>query len=286
MSLRVVRPGPLTLVQDDGRPGLASQGVGPSGAFDRRALHQGRTLVGDADQPTAGLEVLGGGLVLEATADHVVAVTGAVGPVLVDDVPVDHGRALRLRRGRRLTVGPFDLGLRGYVAVGGGFDVAPTLGSRSTDVLGGLGPDAPRAGDVLDVGTPHGPPPVLPPVPPLLTPRTTTVDLVPGPRDDWFTADALATFLGTAWTVSDRSDRVGVRLDGPPLERTRDDELPSEACVRGSVQVTSAGLPVVLGPDHPVTGGYPVIGVVTRAGVDRLAQVRPGEPVRFRRTTR
>ncbi len=286
MSLRVVRPGALTLVEDDGRPGLAGQGVGPSGAFDRRALHQARTLVGDDGTTTAVLEVLGGGLVLEATAVHLVAVTGAVGPVLVDGVTVDHGRAVRLQVGQQLVVAPFDVGLRAYVSVAGGVDAPATLGSRSADVLARLGPDAVAAGDLLDVGDPAAAPPLLPPVPSLLTPGVTTVEVVLGPRDDWFTTAALGTLLGTGWTVSERSDRIGVRLDGPPLERAVEGELASEPCVRGSVQVTSAGLPVVLGPDHPVTGGYPVVGVVTASGVDRLAQARPGDVVRFRRTTR
>jgi biotin-dependent carboxylase-like uncharacterized protein len=286
VSLRVVRPGALTLVEDDGRPGLAGQGVGPSGAFDRRALHQARTLVGDAGTATAALEVLGGGLVLEATADHVVAVTGAVGPVLVDGVTVDHGRAVVLRAGQQLAVAPFDVGLRAYVSVAGGIDAPATLGSRSADVLARLGPDALAAGDLLDVGPTSAAPPDLPPVPSLLTPGVTTVDVLLGPRDDWFTTAALGAFLGAGWTVSERSDRVGVRLDGPPLGRAVEGELPSEPCVRGSVQVTSAGLPVVLGPDHPVTGGYPVVAVVTASGVDRLAQARPGDVVRFRRTVR
>ncbi|WP_311208852.1 MULTISPECIES: biotin-dependent carboxyltransferase family protein [unclassified Aeromicrobium] len=289
MSLVVVHPGPLTLVQDDGRPGMAAQGVGAAGAFDRRALHQARTLVGDASG-TAVLEALGGGLELRATSEHVVAVTGAVGPVLVDGAPVEHGRAVRLGAGRHLAVAPFGHGLRGYVAVAGGIDVPSTLGSRSADTLSRLGPPALSAGDELAVGEPLQDPPDVAPVPSLLTPGTTTVDVVLGPRDDWFTPDALAAFLGTGWVVSERSDRIGVRLDHRApgrtgLERAVDGELPSEPCVRGSVQVTSAGLPVVLGPDHPVTGGYPVIGVVTGRGLDRLAQVRPGETVRFRRHT-
>ncbi len=120
MSLTVISAGPLTLVEDDGRPGLASQGVGPSGAFDRRATHQARALVGDAGRGTAVLEVLGGGLVLRADAAHVVAVTGAVGPVLVDATPVDHGRPLVLRAGQVLELGGVEVGLRAYVAVGGG----------------------------------------------------------------------------------------------------------------------------------------------------------------------
>ncbi|WP_372521370.1 biotin-dependent carboxyltransferase family protein [Aeromicrobium sp.] len=282
MSLTVVSAGPLTLVQDDGRPGLASQGVGPSGAFDRRAMHQARALVGDAGLGTAVLEALGGGLVLRADAVHTLCVTGAVGPLHVDATPVDHGRPLRLRAGEVLHVGDPVVGLRTYVAVAGGLGVPPTLGSRSTDVLARLGPDPLADGDVLDVGRSR-PLPDTRPVPALLTPGTTTVDVVLGPRDDWFTRTALAGLLGTAWTVSARSDRIGVRLDGLPLERAVDGELASEPVVRGSVQVTSAGLPVVLGPDHPVTGGYPVVGVVTADGVDRLAQARPGDTVRFRR---
>ncbi len=282
MTLTVVSAGPLTLVQDDGRPGLASQGVGPSGAFDRRATHQARALVGDAGRGTAVLEALGGGLALRADGDHALCVTGAVGPLHVDGTPVDHGRPLRLRAGQLLQVGDPVVGLRTYVAVAGGLDLPSTLGSRSTDVLARLGPDPLADGDVLRVGTPRPLPDTLP-VPPLLTPGTTTVDVVLGPRDDWFTHAALAGFLGTAWTVSARSDRIGVRLEGAPLERAVDGELASEPVVRGSVQVTSAGLPVVLGPDHPVTGGYPVVGVVTADGVDRLAQARPGDTVRFRR---
>lgn len=281
MSLRVVAPGPLTLVQDAGRPGLAAQGVGASGAFDRSATAQLHALLGDGPD-AAVLEVLGGGLVLEAEADHRLAVTGGVGPVLVDGAPAHHGRVLHLHRGQRLEIGALTLGLRAYVGVAGGLDVPATLGSRSSDLMSGLGPARLAAGDRLDVGEARRSIDVEE-VPALLTPGVTSVDVVLGPRHDWFTDAAVQTFLSTAWGVSDRSDRIGVRLDGPALERTVPEELPSEPCVRGSIQVTTSGQPVVLGPDHPVTGGYPVVAVVTDDHVDRLAQVRPGETVRFRR---
>jgi biotin-dependent carboxylase-like uncharacterized protein len=166
--------------------------------------------------------------------------------------------------------------------VAGGVQVHPVLGSRSTDTLSGLGPAKLAAGDVLEVGQP-GHPPDVEDVPALLTSGMTVVDAVPGPRDDWFTGDAVRAFFSAQWSVSTHSDRIGVRLDGPALERATTDELPSEPCIRGSVQVVSEGLPVVLGPDHPVTGGYPVIAVVVDAHVDRLAQVRPGDVVRFAR---
>ena len=281
MTLLVVEPGYLTLVQDAGRPGLGAQGVGASGAFDRAAMRQVHALLGDPPE-AAVLEVLAGGLRVRAETDHRLAVTGGIGPVHVDGKRVEHGRAFVVHEGQEVAIGPIELGLRAYVGVAGGVLVDSVLGSRSADTMSGLGPAMLTAGDVLEVGTPAHAAEVED-VPALLTSGATTVAAVPGPRDDWFTDDAVRTFFSTAWTVSPRSDRIGVRLEGPALEREVTDELPSEPCVRGSVQVVSAGLPVVLGPDHPVTGGYPVIAVVADDHVDRLAQVRPGEVVRFTR---
>jgi biotin-dependent carboxylase-like uncharacterized protein len=231
---------------------------------------------------TAALEVLGGGLRLRATREHVLAVTGAVGPIHVAGVPVEHGRAFVVEPGQDVSLSSFAVGLRAYVAVSGGFIAEHTLGSRATDTLSGLGPAALADGDKLPIGI--GRRPVeLPDIPALISSGVTTADVVLGPRNDWFTDAAVARFLGAGWTVSTTSNRIGVRLDGPILERSVDSELPSEPCVFGSVQVTSAGLPVVLGPDHPITGGYPVIAVVVDAHLDRLAQLRPGETLRFRR---
>lgn len=281
MTFTVVTPGPQTLVQDGGRHGHAASGVGVAGAFDRGACRQANALVGNRPDD-AVLEVLGGGLRVRAEREHTIAVTGGVGPIHVDGVAAEHGRAMVVFAGQELSVGPFAVGLRAYVAVSGGIAVKPVLGSRSTDTLSGIGPDPLAAGDVLPVGeAAHGTLDV-PDVPALLSSGTTIVDVVLGPRDDWFTPDSVAAFLHTAWTVSPMSNRVGVRLDGPPLIRVEARELPSEPCVFGSVQVTSAGQPVVLGPDHPVTGGYPVIAVVVDASLDRLAQGRPGEILRFR----
>ena len=281
MSLLVVDPGPLTLVQDAGRPGLGAQGVGASGAFDRAAMRHLHALLGDPPE-TAVLEVLAGGLKLRAEADHRLAVTGGIGPVHVDGEHVEHGRAFVVRAGQEVVVGPVELGLRSYVGVAGGVEVDLVLGSRSADTMSGLGPSKLAAGDVIAVGPPAHPAEIED-VPALLTSGVTTVSAVPGPREDWFTGDAVRTLFSAQWTVSARSDRIGVRLEGPSLEREVTDELPSEPCIRGSVQVVSAGMPVVLGPDHPVTGGYPVIAVVLDDHVDRLAQVRPGDIVRFTR---
>jgi allophanate hydrolase subunit 2 len=115
-------------------------------------------------------------------------------------------------------------------------------------------------------------------------PQHTTGELavVAGPRVDWFAPDVLDRLTAQAWTVRDASDRVGVRLDGPALERSRDGELPSEPTLPGAMQVPADGRPIVFGPDAPVTGGYPVVAVLTDAALDLAAQVRPGDAVRFR----
>lgn len=282
MSLTVVSPGMLTLIEDAGRPGFGSSGVGRSGAFDRAALRQANLLVGNAAGAPA-LEVLGGGLHLRSTREHVLAVTGAVGAVLVDGHPVEHGRSFLVSADQDVTLGTFDVGLRAYVAVGGGVLAEEVLGSSSTDTLSGLGAAPVSAGATLRCGFPAGPTLDGVDIPALIASGSTSVDIVPGPRDDWFTDSAFTLLCGSAWTVTPTSNRIGIRLNGPELERSRDGELPSEPCVFGSIQVTSAGLPVVLGPDHPVTGGYPVIAVVADRHLDRLAQLRPGETLRLRR---
>lgn len=285
-ALRVVSPGSHSLVQDLGRPGLLELGVSPSGAADRGSARQANRLVGN-HREAAVVETVLGGLELEAVGDHVVAVSGAPVPltVLQDGVgvanpPVDvpfglpHGHRLRLEHPRS--------GLRAYVAVRGGVAVPTTLGSRSTDVLAGIGPEALTGGTVLPVGPAPtsavvlGEPSRVHPGDPV------TVAVVLGPRTAWITPESLDGFLTRAWTVTDRSNRVGIRLDGEPLRRAADAELASEPTVAGAVQVPADGRPVVFLVDHPVTGGYPVIAVVTEAGLDRLAQVRPGERVCFR----
>jgi biotin-dependent carboxylase-like uncharacterized protein len=281
MSLIVEHPGARSLLQDGGRPGSAALGVSPSGAFDRHARRQANTLLGNTDE-AAAIEVLLGGLILTATAEHTVSVTGAVGPITIDGRQVTHGRALRLLPGQRLKVGAFTSGLRAYVAVAGGFRAEDELGSLSTDTLSGLGPPPLAPGSEFAAG-PAGTIPELQDVPALTLAGTIALDVVLGPRDNWFTQAAIATLLTTGWTVTPASDRIGVRLDGAVLERTRNDELPSEPCVRGSVQIASDGYPIVFGPDHPVTGGYPVIAVVIDGYTDRLAQARPGDVVHFGR---
>jgi biotin-dependent carboxylase-like uncharacterized protein len=276
-ALEVVRPGPFTTVQDGGRPGQAALGVGRSGACDRQAYALANRLVGN--QPGAAvLEVTFGGLEVRARGDLLVATAGArcAGPW-------PHAAPTRLRDGDVLRLGPPVTGVRTCVAVRGGLDVAPVLGARATDVLAGLGPPVPGPGDVLPVGPATGPLPLVD-VAAVAEPAAGEVALTvgPGPRRDWFDDGAWSQLLATRWEVTSDSNRVGLRLDGPPLVRAREGELPSEGMVRGAVQVPPSGLPVLFLSDCPVTGGYPVIAYVVDADVDLAAQLRPGQGAHLR----
>ena len=279
--MEVLRVGVLALVQDLGRPGHAAVGVPRSGAADRAALRLANRLVANDDEGGAGIEVLLGGLAVRAHGLRTVALAGAPAPADIDGTPVGHHCVLTLRDGQTLTLGPPPTGLRTYLAVRGGLHVEGTLGSSSSDTLSGLGPPPLAAGDLLGVGPEPRLPwlldmaPVAPP-----TGATVTLRAVPGPRADW--VEDISALAGTPWTVSSRSDRVGMRLSGEPLRRVHRRELPSEGMVRGAIQVPPGGEPVVFLADHPVTGGYPVVAVLLDADVDRAAQARPGQVVRIR----
>lgn len=281
MTITINRIGLQALYQDLGRPGYSPMGVGRSGAFDRRALRQGNTLVGNQPGRT-GIEIVGGQFSIIAADDHLIALTGAAAAATIGGDPVTHGRVLSLRRGQILALGAVTTGLRTYLTVAGGFDVAEVLGSASTDTLSGLGPRPLRAGDRLAVHRREGLHNSLD-VPSLIGAGELTVRVRLGPRDDWFTPDDIRQLFTAAWTVGTDTDRIGLRLAGPSLQRRHDIELLSEPCVRGSIQVSTDGQPIVFGPDHPVTGGYPVIAVIADRDLDALAQVRPGEILRFTR---
>ncbi|MEU5990256.1 biotin-dependent carboxyltransferase family protein [Spirillospora sp. NPDC047418] len=280
--IEVVRPGPLATVQDLGRPGRAHLGVPRSGAADERALRLANRLVGNPEG-AAGVEFTFGGAELRFRRRAWIAVAGAPVPVRIDGRAQGTNAPCFVPDGAVLEVGTPPSGLRSYLAVRGGVVVDEVLGSRSTDLLSGLGPAPLSPGDRLPVGSPAGCARIavdIAPAPPM--PETPVLRILPGPRDDWFTEDSLAVLTSTLYTVSPDSNRVGVRLDGPPLVRAREGELGSEGMVTGSIQVPPSGLPIIFLADHPTTGGYPVIAVLVSAAVADAAQLRPGRRLRFR----
>lgn len=287
-TVEVLATGPLVLVEDAGRPGLAAIGVGPSGAADRTSHALANRLVGNLAS-AATLEVTLGGLALRFRERAMVALCGAAVPATIDGMPVGMNAPVPVPAGGVLRLGLAARGLRTYVAVRGGVGPDAVLGSRSRDTLAGIGPPPLRPGDELTVGAPvagRWPVPGVAPVrhaPGELRPGEragAVLEVLPGPRADWFLPGAWHA-LRALRTVSADSDRVAIRLDGQAVPR-RAGELPSEGLVRGAVQVPPDGRPVVFLADRPVTGGYPVIGVLRADDVDRAAQLRPGDRVVLR----
>ncbi len=279
--LTVLATGPSTTVQDGGRVGWAAIGVPRSGAADPSSAGLANRLVGN--RPAAAvLEVTAGGLRLRAERTVLVAVTGAPAPVSVGGRPAPRDSPVTVRPGELLVLGTPVAGLRSYVAVRGGIDVPPVLGSRSTDTLSGLGPAPLAAGDRLPVGSLAGDEPVVDVAPVRGPSGEPVLGVLAGPRRTWLAPDAWAALTTRPWTVSPDSDRVGLRLAGPRLRRARHDELLSEGLVPGALQVPPDGAPVLFLADHPVTGGYPVLAVVVSADLPAAAQLRPGDTLRFR----
>lgn len=282
--IRVLSPGLLTTVQDLGRPGLGALGVSPGGAADAHALRLGNLLLGN-DEGAAALEVTLDGPELFFEDEALVVLAGAPFAATLDGEALAAWSATRVRAGDRLILGRAVSGARGYLCVRGGVEVPQVLGSRSTDVatgFGGIGGRALATGDLLPIGRAPAPP------------RGRRVDaaaarwngprrvlrVTPGPQQHWFSTSALASFLSRSFRVSASSSRTGVRLEGEPLEApTR--SLVTEGVVAGAVQVPAGGLPIVLLVEHPSTGGYPKIASVISADLSALAQLRPGDEVRF-----
>lgn len=283
--LEVVRAGALTTIQDLGRAGHAHLGVPRSGAADAGAHRRANAAVGNPPE-AATLETTLLGCTVRARDEVALAVEGARCDVFVGGVRAPWGAPFRVRRGQVVEVGPAHAGLRSYVAVSGGIDVPPVLGSRATDTLSGMGPAPVQDGDLLPVGASaerpsparlsvrglaHGPEPA----------SAGVVEVVAGPRQEWLSLEGWEALALASWRVGAQSNRVGVRLEGEPLARARDDEIPSEGIVTGAVQLPPSGLPVIFLPDHPTTGGYPVIAVATEAGIAAVAQARPGDTLRL-----
>lgn len=280
-GITVIAPGLWTTVQDLGRPGHRASGVPLSGAADAAALRRANRLVGNPEW-AAGLEITLLGPTLRFDRDTVVAVEGAEFPGLPS------GRGVRVRAGETLTLGHATEGCRGELAVAGGIDVAPVLGSRSTFVPAGLGGLRGRplaAGDVLPIGEPTAGPcgaAIARASSPGGSPADVTLRLIPG--EQWGLAgDA---FWSCRHRATSRSDRMGVRLDGPPLPAgAAAGSLESVAVLPGTVQLPPDGLPIILLVDAQTIGGYPVIGHVIAADLPRVAQLRPGDQVRWRPAT-
>ena len=292
-ALRILSPGPLTSVQDLGRPGHQRLGVPASGALDPVALRAGNALVGNAPDIGA-LECVGVGPTLIAEAQSVrVAVVGGGAPVWrraptedAREAPVEPGVSVTLQRGDRLRVGALTRGATAYLAVEGGFDIAPVLGSVSTYVrgeIGGFEGRPLRAGDRVPLARAEA------------TPRrewrmatdflapADTLRVVEGPQADFFEPEQIEAFHAARYRIGSQWSRMGARLEGPALPPARGFNIVSDAIVRGSIQIPGGGQPIVLMSEHQTTGGYPKIATVISADLHLLGRLGPGDSVRFQR---
>lgn len=289
-ALTVIAPGLLTHFQDDGRAGQAALGVSPSGAMDSEALHRANRIVGNPPA-SACLEVTRGGLRVRAHQPLVIAVTGAPCTLEISSASGQRFTArceypVALEPGDDIALKATAQGVRSYLALRGGFITQPVLGSSAFDTLAQLGPAPLKAADALySAANPVQAVQINEQEAPALPGEgdVVTLDVVPGPRTDWFNDEALSLLTAQDWRVTPQSNRIGLRLHGDkPLTRSINTELASEGTCTGAIQVPASGQPVLFLKDRPLTGGYPVIGAVADYHLDLAGQIPPGAVIRFR----
>lgn len=283
MRIRVVLGGPSTTVQDLGRRGSQCDGVPESGAMDPVAARIANLLVGN-DENAAVLESTLAGPALLFDQPSVVALGGGDFGATVDGEPLAPWRACAVRAGATLALGNARRGCRAYIAVAGGIDVPVVLGSRSTCLparFGGHEGRVLRAGDVLAVGDPAGPPLRRALTASLHPTYGATVRLIAGEHQPLLDPRSREALFGEGLRVSPRSDRMGYRLEGATLRLREPVELLSAAVAIGTLQLPPGGDPILLMADHQTTGGYPVLGHVASVDLGAVAQLRPGDAIRF-----
>jgi len=286
-ALIVEAPGLFTTVQDLGREGFGPMGVSASGAADAVSLRIGNRLVGNPDG-TAALEMtlVGGAFTFERTAT--IVATGADFGLSLDGMALPMWTSIEIRKGETVRFGASRSGARAYLCVHGGIAVEPFLGSASTHVLSGLGGFEGRAlrkGDRVELGAANSlfrKIAISPNALESLQPRK-TIRITDGPQSDWFAEASWKTLCGNTFRISEQSNRMGIRLEGPPIPLDASREMITEGVSLGAIQVTPSGQPIILFVEQQTTGGYPKIANVISADLHSLGQLRPRDEIRFER---
>jgi antagonist of KipI len=288
-TIQVQAPGLLTTVQDLGRPGFGPIGVSPSGAADPISLRIGNRLVANKEGAAAlEMMLLGGTFVFPEGA--ILALTGSDFGAILDDVRVNLGASVEARPGQTLRLGPTSSGARCYLCVQGGIAVKSFLGSASTHILSGLGgfEGRPlRKGDVLRIGRSSKrfrSRKIAAQVSERLYARK-VLRVTPSTQADWFSESSLRAFYGGTYRVGEQSNRMGLRLDGPPISQRGASDMITEGVSLGAIQVPAGGSPIILFVEQQTTGGYPKIANVISADLHRVGQLRPRDELRFDRVT-
>lgn len=285
MRITILSPGPLSTIQDGGRFGAMSTGFSPGGAMDAYSMKIANLLVGNA----AGMGVIEMtmmGISASFDCDSLIALTGADMDPFLNDKPMPMYRSVAVHKGDVLTMKAAKTGMRSYLAVAGGFDLPFEMGSQSTNLkckLGGFHGRKLQKGDEL---------PLIQSVSGVFAPErkidgqvkylnNILVRVMLGPQDDYFTKKGIDTFLGKVYTVTDQSDRMGIRLDGEKIENVNGVDIISDGIATGSVQIPASGTPIIMMADRQTTGGYAKIATVISTDLKRVAQARPGTRIRF-----
>jgi antagonist of KipI len=287
-SLTVVRAGMLTTVQDVGRWGYQRMGVPVAGPMDLYSHRYANGLVGNHDNQAA-LEVTLIGPELQAEGEVACAVSGARFELAVNGAPVSTNVAFTVPSGGHLRFGNRLAGARASLAVRGGFDVPLLFGSRATSLVSRMGPFGGRtlaAGDVLSVGASPAGGSASVGLPMIVPEGGARLRVVMGPHDAMFTEAARDTFLTGRFVITTQSNRMGYRLEGPPLTHVAAADILSDATPIGSLQVPASGQPILLMADRQTTGGYPKIATVVTADLPLAGQLAPGDWIEFAAVTR
>lgn len=290
MGFTVIQPGLLTTIQDEGRFGYERYGMTPSGPEDPFSFHVANILAGN-DQRESALEATILGPTLRFDAPCIIAIAGADMKPVLDGRPCPMYRAVRVQSGDELRMSAAETGCRAYIALCGGIDAPPVMGSRATAIVnqvGGYEGRKLRAGDVVALRTPDNPPRTLEGrfvEPPPMASGECVVRVIPGPQQDAFTAKGWETFVSTPYAVSPDFDRMGIRLDGEKIEHKTDGNILSDGMAMGAVQVPDSGKPIVMMAERQTVGGYTKIATVISADLPVLGQRKAGDVLRFRAVT-
>ncbi|WP_338777591.1 biotin-dependent carboxyltransferase family protein [Metabacillus sp. FJAT-52054] len=299
MSLKILQSGLLSTIQDNGRFGFQKYGVIKSGAMDLYAHRLANILAGNPeDEATLEMTLLGPSI--EFTEDTIIALTGGNLSPKVNGQPIPLWRPVFVRSGAKLEFGAPVSGCRTYMAASGGYDLERELGSRSTYLkarIGGVNGRALTENDELNIresdligkaAIRNSEAKAIPAswyMKPDYNVVNKTVRYIEGREYEWFTEDSQSVFNTEEFTLTSQSDRMGYRIEGPVLALKEKRELLSEAVGFGTIQVPAGGQPIILMADHQTTGGYPKMGQVIAVDLPHLAQLKPGEKIKFEKTT-
>lgn len=284
-SIKILKPGFFTTVQDTGRYGFQQFGVSACGVMDAYASKAANMLL-ENPFDAAVLEISLLGPEIEFLQDCTIAITGADFTPEADKKPVPLWESVRMKKGSKLSFKGLKSGVRSYIAFGGGINTVPVMGSRSTDikaVIGGINGKKLSAGDILDLEAKSNgfslkklSKEAIPEYK-----NTQTISVILGPQDDYFTEKGINTFLNSTYTVSGQFDRMGYRLEGEQIESKNGSDIISDGISMGSIQIPGSGKPIILMADRQTAGGYAKIGVVATADLYKIAQAKEGDSFNF-----